>query len=95
MKRESFLKKVEFDFQVTPIVAILGPRQCGKTTSLRAFGQQCFEQYHYFNFEKQQKLHGIFTGDLEPVEIIDALNFHTDATINVEQDLVIFDEIQA
>lgn len=72
-----------------------GVRQCGKTTSLRTFGQQQFQRYHHFNFEKQEVLHAIFEGNLDPSQIIEELNFHTDVAIDVTNDLVIFDEIQA
>jgi hypothetical protein len=36
VERISILKQIDFAFQVTPCVAILGPRQCGKTTEARA-----------------------------------------------------------
>ena len=77
-----------------PLV-LKGVRQCGKTTSLHTFGRQQFERYHYFNFEKQETLHAIFKGNLEPVQLIEELNFHTDTAIDINNDLVIFDEIQA
>lgn len=32
MKRQTYLEKIDLEFKVNPIVAILGPRQCGKTT---------------------------------------------------------------
>ena len=72
-----------------------GVRQCGKTTSLHTFGQQQFERYHYFNFEKQEVLHAIFKENLEPTQLIEELNFHTDTAIDINNDLVIFDEVQA
>lgn len=74
-----------------------GVRQCGKTTSLLEFGRQEFDRFHYFNFEKQAKLHKIFDQDhdLEPSQLLNDLSFHVDAPINAQTDLVIFDEIQA
>jgi len=71
-----------------------GVRQCGKTTSLHAFGRQQFEHYHYFNFEKQNVFHTIFKDTLEPSQIIEALNFYAETAIDIDNDLVIFDEIQ-
>lgn len=32
MQRPIFVEKIHDVFQVNPIVALLGPRQCGKTT---------------------------------------------------------------
>jgi len=37
MKREKFIAKISQAFAVNPIVAILGPRQCGKTTVAKMF----------------------------------------------------------
>ena len=37
MKRPGFIQKVRRAFEVTPTVALLGPRQCGKTTLARAY----------------------------------------------------------
>ncbi len=37
MLRKTFLDKIQFAFDVTPVVAILGPRQCGKTTVAKQY----------------------------------------------------------
>ena len=37
MKRPGFIQKIRRAFEVTPTVALLGPRQCGKTTLARAY----------------------------------------------------------
>ena len=37
MKRPEFIQKIRRAFEVTPTVALLGPRQCGKTTLARAY----------------------------------------------------------
>ena len=39
-KREKFLELIVFSFKVNPVVALLGPRQCGKTTLTRMFIKQ-------------------------------------------------------
>lgn len=51
-KRSEYLQKLQIGFQVTPIVALLGPRQCGKTTLAREY----FKAHHgvsqnYFDLE--------------------------------------------
>ena len=33
--REHYLKNIALDFEIVPICALLGPRQCGKTTLAR------------------------------------------------------------
>lgn len=71
-----------------------GVRQVGKTHLLKEFGRFHFPQYHYFNFEKQPNLAKIFEADLVPQRILTELSFYQDRPINIEEDLVIFDEIQ-
>ena len=72
-----------------------GVRQCGKTYSLKHFGETCFEHYFIINFERQRSLHTLFAGDLTPHKILEQLSFALKASINPKTDLVIFDEIQA
>ncbi len=71
-----------------------GARQVGKTYILQAFGKECFSQVHYLNFEKYKQLSGIFEGDIIPLNILRDLSFYLNTSINKENDLVIFDEIQ-
>ena len=71
-----------------------GARQVGKTYLLESFGKECFPRFHIINLEKDEKLAQIFETDLNPKRIIQALNFILDEEINVESDLLIFDEIQ-
>ena len=71
-----------------------GTRQVGKTYILRAFGKEHFSQVHYLNFEKYKQLSKIFEGDLIPQNILRDLSFYLNTSIDKENDLVIFDEIQ-
>lgn len=71
-----------------------GARQVGKTFLLKEFGKSSFPQCHYFNFEKETELATIFQLDLDPQRIINELSFRINKPIMVEEDLVIFDEIQ-
>lgn len=54
MKREYYLKKLSLAFKTNPIVAILGPRQCGKTTLARMYAQDHEEvpDQNYFDLER-------------------------------------------
>jgi len=72
-----------------------GVRQVGKTYALKNFGDTNFPNYHYFNFEEEQALALIFEPNLNPDRIIAALSLHYGKPIDIHQDLVIFDEIQA
>jgi uncharacterized protein len=44
VRREFFLKKIEANFRVHPICALLGPRQVGKTTLARMYTEQFLPQ---------------------------------------------------
>jgi predicted AAA+ superfamily ATPase len=72
-----------------------GARQVGKTNLVRHFGGLHTGQIHEFNFEESRSLHKIFAGDLSPTELIRGLTLAADKTIDIDQDLVFFDEIQA
>lgn len=74
---------------------VRGARQVGKTYILQEFGRVHFPKFHYFNFEKDGTLHSIFEPNLSPDRIIKELSFVRNEPINVETDLVIFDEIQS
>ena len=71
-----------------------GARQVGKTYSLVDFGKTCFPNYHYINFEKDERARTLFDKDLDPVRILEELQFYIDTSIDRRSDLLIFDEIQ-
>lgn len=59
MLRSSFLKQIKDAFQVNPVVALLGPRQCGKTTLARSFHNsfgRSKSQIQYFDLEREDHL---------------------------------------
>lgn len=72
-----------------------GVRQTGKTYSLQQFGETCFPVMHYLNFEKDENLKTVFERDLKPQRIIQEINFYLNRPIDVDHDIVIFDEIQS
>lgn len=72
-----------------------GARQVGKTYSLREFGQSCFPRHHFINFEEQPSAASIFARDLTPDRIIRDISLFLDSPIDPQNDLLVFDEIQA
>lgn len=74
---------------------LMGVRQTGKTYLLTQFGQAHFNKVHIINFEKQIPLRRIFDEDLNPKRILNDLRFQLDTNIDINKDLVVFDEIQA
>lgn len=74
--RPNYLEKLSKAFRRSPITAILGPRQCGKTTLARLFGSD--KQTEYLDLESQpdvQRLHNpeLYLGSLEGLVILDEI----------------------
>ena len=74
---------------------IKGVRQCGKTYSMLEFGRGYFPKFHLINFEQSESAKTIFEGDLDPQRIITEISFLLNTSIDIQNDLVIFDELQA
>lgn len=72
-----------------------GARQVGKTYLLKEFGDKEFQNTFYLNFEKDKQLAKIFSPDLNPTRIISDISIHFKRKVDIKQDLIIFDEIQA
>ncbi|HAU1484853.1 TPA: ATP-binding protein [Legionella pneumophila] len=47
MKRSHYISMIDYYFQVTPIVALLGPRQCGKTTLALEYAKNHLSVTHF------------------------------------------------
>lgn len=71
-----------------------GARQVGKTYILKEFGSLEYQHVAYFNFESAPQLHDLFSGSLNPKDIIKILAIELSMEIVPEKTLVIFDEIQ-
>lgn len=96
MKRQITSKLVKWKqkFNRKPLI-LNGSRQVGKTYELKWFGKESFHDCHHFDFEKDKDLANIFKQNLDPKRIINELSFYLKKTIDIKNDLVIFDEIQA
>ena len=71
-----------------------GARQVGKTWLLKNFGEQHFPKYHHIDFERDKnQLTPVFDADLNPLTIIRNLSLVLSLKIDVDTDLLIFDEI--
>ncbi len=57
-ERSDFLDRIDFSFRVNPVVALLGPRQCGKTTLARMYIKELKrkKKIHYFDLEDPEDL---------------------------------------
>lgn len=74
---------------------IKGARQVGKTYILQRFGEQEYSYIAYLNFEEEPLLDDFFKYSLTPEKIIKNISLYFKHDIEPENDLIIFDEIQA
>lgn len=81
MNRLGFPEKITKAFRTHPVTAILGPRQCGKTTVARQYARLCEkdEDLHYFDLE-------------DPVDLIKLEN--PGLSLASLKGLIVIDEIQ-
>jgi predicted AAA+ superfamily ATPase len=56
IKRIKELKMLKERLKENPVVAILGPRQCGKTTLSKQFSRNVSEEVHFFDLEDPRHL---------------------------------------
>ena len=97
MKRLLFKNLIAWkkDPQRKPLI-VKGARQVGKTWLLKEFGKREFTETIYLDFEQQyRRLSPIFENDLTPKSIIKNISMVTGKSISINNDLLIFDEIQA
>ncbi|NGX53353.1 MAG: hypothetical protein K1000chlam4_00063 [Chlamydiae bacterium] len=81
MKRTLFLERISEAFSVHPIVAILGPRQCGKTTLARMYAAERnhLSEENYFDLEDLNDLGRLATPQV---------------TLSKLEGLIVIDEVQ-
>ena len=72
-----------------------GARQIGKTYIINEFGNKYFSNLVYINLETNPAIREIFEGNIEPSDLIQRLESHTDQRIIAGQTLLFLDEIQA
>lgn len=76
-----------------PLV-LQGARQIGKTFVVNHFAETEYENFVYFNFEKEKTLASLFT-DLSPSVLVPKMAYTKKERLIPEQTLIIFDEVQA
>lgn len=87
------LKKWKDDVNKKPLI-IQGARQVGKTWIMKEFGKNEYKDLLYVNFERDKIVTNIFQNDLNPSDIIEALEIKFNKSIEEQNTLIIFDEIQ-
>lgn len=73
---------------------IKGARQVGKTWLMQHFAENSYKNSVYINFDNNQQMESLFSGDLNIERIIKGFELMTGKKINPDDTLLIFDEIQ-
>ena len=73
---------------------LMGARQIGKTTLLKEFGENEYEDFVYLNLERQTDAHEFFKGNKDPQTIINNLSLLYGKVIFPKKALIVLDEIQ-
>ena len=69
-------------------------RQIGKTYTIDKFGKENFEEYIYFNLEKNEEIRNIFEKTIDEEKILEELELYIGKKIDIDKTLFFFDEIQ-
>ena len=95
MKRNAMQSLINWknDPERKPLI-LRGARQAGKTWLMKEFGQTCYPNYVYFNFDEEDELKSIFQANKNPHRIIELLSMISGEKIQPGETLILFDEIQ-
>ena len=95
MKRNAMQSLINWknDPERKPLI-LRGARQVGKTWLMKEFGQTCYANYVYFNFDEEDELKSIFQANKNPHRIIELLSMISGEKIHPGETLILFDEIQ-
>lgn len=73
---------------------VIGVRQIGKTYTIQKFIEENYEEYLYFNLEKEEKLKEIFEKTIDAEKIFEEIELYIGRKINIEKTILFFDEVQ-
>lgn len=95
MRRKALLALKEWkdDPDRKPLI-LKGARQVGKTWLMERFGEECYEDSFYFNFDEEEEIASIFKSNKDPFRIIELLGMIKGKKIEPQKHLIIFDEVQ-
>lgn len=95
MKREFFNELLKWrDSPRRKPLLVTGVRQCGKTHTLKEFGNACFDNVCYINLESSSNYAAIFDYDFDVRRIVREIELMEQCSIVPGKTLLILDEIQ-
>lgn len=95
MKRHAMNHLIEWkaDPDRLPMI-IKGARQVGKTWLMKEFGKSCYDSVAYINFDKNERMQALFSGDFSLDRILRGLSIESEVAIDPDRTLIILDEVQ-
>lgn len=87
------LIKWKFSKNRKPLIT-RGARQVGKTWLMKEFGKTHYKKVAYINFDNNERMEELFKGNLDIKRIVTALQIESGVTIEADDTLIIFDEVQ-
>ena len=90
---EEKLKQWENSGMKKPLM-VVGLRQIGKTYIIQKFGKENFEEFLYFNLEKNSDIRNIFDKTIDESRILEELELYLGRKIDLDKTLFFFDEVQ-
>lgn len=95
LKRKAYQKLLEWkSTKNEKALCIIGARQIGKTTIVRSFAKEHYENFVEINFLIDENAKTIFAGSLDADTIITNLTAYVRTSMKPGNTLVLFDEIQ-
>ena len=73
---------------------VIGVRQIGKTYTIANFGKENFDEFLYFNLEKNEEISNIFDKTIDEEKILEEIELYLGRKIDLEKTLFFFDEVQ-
>ncbi len=73
---------------------VVGARQIGKTYVIEKFAKENFDDYLYFNLEKNNEIRNIFENSVDDEKIINNIELYLGKKIDIEKTIFFFDEVQ-
>ena len=73
---------------------VIGVRQIGKTYTIQKFIKENFEEYIYFNLEKEKYLREIFEKTIDSEKIMGEIELYIGKKIDISKTILFFDEVQ-
>ena len=73
---------------------IRGARQVGKTWLMKEFGMTAFDRCVYISLDNNSRMKDLFSADLDVTRLVTGIELYAGHTIDPENTLIIFDEVQ-